>query len=212
MNRIDVDGSLHFWFSSAWTALQWDGSDEQRARSSDHHKVVDLVAAGPVALIVEVKDDRIKTRGAALKRAKAVRSGRFLADIAGKFRHSLQDVLGVASNPGARALFHTFATRWKDGRRRLVFWWEIPRTGPLGVSRDDRLGAYLSPLQKSLEKLVRSLTPRVVIANQRCLANTSEIMTVKDIKRGVGGRRANVRAGEGGRTRPPPKAPGRRKP
>ena len=203
---IKVDRTLAFSFSDGWTALKWDGCKEQRALSQEHHKVVDIIAAGPFALVVEVKDDRAKTRAKAMERAKEVRSGAFFAEVARKFVHSVEDVVGVASDPAARVPFPAFAARWRHERRCLLFWWEVPRTKPLGVLRDDHLAAFLSPLRHLLRKEVRELSARVEIVNQRFPGTTLEFVTVSDIKDGIVERRADVRAREEGKARPTPKA------
>lgn len=56
MTEIVVDGSLLFRFEATWSAIDWD----QAAERPSGHKTADIAAAGTWALLIEVKDDRIK--------------------------------------------------------------------------------------------------------------------------------------------------------
>ena len=191
MTAIAVDRTLIFRFSEDWAARHWDAPTEQRGSP---RKKVDVVAAGPFALLVEAKDDRIKDAASLGRRKKAVRTGEFCEDIAIKFRHSTEDICAKAALPGSEPFYRAFVAEWDEGRRQLVLWWELPPSPPSGEGTlDERWKAHLSARQNTLKQRLRDLSPRVRIANQRFHPNVVTGMTVADIADGIGYRRETVR-------------------
>ena len=194
MTAIEVDRSLRFRFSAAWSVLHWESSSERQTRKIAGRKNVDVAATGPAALLVEAKDDRIKDATSRVGRVKAIKTGQFPDHVAEKFRHSVEDLLEVAAQSAGSTFCRSFATMWNRERRQLLLWWELPPDPPQGRGApDDRWKAYLSALQNQLKQRVRDLTPRVRIANQRFGANVIGGMTVEDVAGGIGERRKSIR-------------------
>lgn len=211
MTAIEVDGSLHFRFSKDWSALHWESADERLARQGKARKTVDIAAAGPWALLVEVKDDRVKDSTSQVNRAKTVKTGVFAADLAGKFRHSIEDILDVAMAPHSPTFYAKFVKKWAEERRLLLFWWELPPEPPSGSGTEiERWKAHLSALQNTLKQQLRDLTPRVCIANHRFGPDLVPGMDVEDVATGIGRRRKSIRSPVAKR-RKAPNPPVRRK-
>jgi hypothetical protein len=167
---------------------------------------VDVAATGPSALLVEVKDDRIKDVAAKGRRKKAVQKGAFLGAMSLKFRHSAEDILAIAVQPGRSPFYEVFAVRWQEQLRLLVLWWELPPEPPSGEgTRDDRWKAHLSSLQNKLKQDLHkhNLIARLRIANQRFCPHVVHGMDVADVAAGIAGRRESLRS----RSSKSPKAP-----